>query len=46
MNPDTRQGLAPILGILFLVNLLAAIDRTALAAILPAIKHDLDLSDT
>ena len=46
MNPDTRQGLAPLLGILFLVNLLAAIDRTALAAILPAIKHDLDLSDT
>ena len=46
MSTGTRQSLWSILGILFLVNLLAAIDRTALAAILPAIKHDLDLSDT
>ena len=46
MSGDTSRGLAPVLAILFLVNLLAAVDRTALAAILPAIKHDLDLSDT
>lgn len=46
MSTGLKQGLAPVLGILFLVNLLAAIDRTALAAVLPAIKHDLGLSDT
>lgn len=46
MRCGHKQSLAPALGILFLVNLLAAIDRTALAAVLPAIKHDLKLSDT
>ena len=46
MSPAAKQSLGPVLGILFLVNLLAAVDRTALAALLPAIKHDLDLSDT
>lgn len=41
-----RGGVALPLFILFLVNLLASIDRTALAAVLPAIKSDLQLTDT
>lgn len=46
MNTPAHRGVASTLTILFLVNLLAAVDRTALAAVLPAIKRDLVLSDT
>lgn len=46
MNGAAARGVAVPLAILFLVNLLASIDRTALAAVLPAIKQDLVLSDT
>jgi predicted MFS family arabinose efflux permease len=46
MSRSANQSLAQVLGILFLVNLLAAIDRTALAAVLPSIKQELAFSDT
>lgn len=46
MSTAAQRGVGPALAILFLVNLLAAVDRTALAAVLPAIKRDLLLSDT
>lgn len=46
MSAATKRGIGSALSILFLVNLLAAVDRTALAAVLPAIKRDLVLSDT
>jgi predicted MFS family arabinose efflux permease len=46
MNTSAKRGVGSALAILFLVNLLAAVDRTALAAVLPAIKSDLVLSDT
>ena len=46
MSTAAQRGVGPALAILFLVNLLAAVDRTALAAVLPAIKCDLLLSDT
>lgn len=42
----TQRGVGSALAILFLANLRAAIDRTSLVAILPAIKRDLVLSDT
>ncbi|WP_337188173.1 MFS transporter [Phenylobacterium sp.] len=40
------QALGWPLTVLFLANLVASIDRTALAALLPAIKQDMTLSDT
>lgn len=46
MKATAQPGVGVALVILFLVNLLAAVDRTALAAALPAIKQDLELSDT
>jgi predicted MFS family arabinose efflux permease len=46
MSTSATRGVGSTLAILFLVNLLAAVDRTALAAVLPAIKRDLVLSDT
>jgi predicted MFS family arabinose efflux permease len=46
MSRTAQRGIGPALAILFLANLLAAVDRTALAAVLPAIKRDLVLTDT
>lgn len=46
MSAAAQLGVRPTLTILFLVNLLAAVDRTAIAAVLPAIKRELVLSDT
>jgi MFS family permease len=46
MSTAAQRGVGPALAILFLVNLLAAVDRTALAAVLPVIKRDLVLTDT
>jgi MFS family permease len=46
MSRSAQRGVSSALAILFIVNLLAAVDRTALAAVLPAIKQDLVLSDT
>jgi MFS family permease len=46
MKSAPLRGVGTALAVLFLVNLLAAVDRTALAAVLPAIKRDLVLSDT
>jgi predicted MFS family arabinose efflux permease len=46
MSTAAPRGVGPALVILFLVNLLAAVDRTAIAAVLPAIKRDLLLTDT
>lgn len=46
MSTAPPRSVGPALVILFLVNLLAAVDRTAIAAVLPAIKRDLLLTDT
>lgn len=46
MSRSAQRGVSSALAILFIVNLLATVDRTALAAVLPAIKQDLVLSDT
>lgn len=45
-NPDLRTSLSWAVFVLFIVNVVASIDRTALSVMLPQIKSEMHLSDT
>ncbi len=45
-GPGPRNTLAWAVGVLFLANVVASIDRTALSVLLPQIKLEMHLSDT
>ena len=45
-NPDMRTSLWWAVSVLFIVNVVASIDRTALSVMLPQIKSEMHLSDT